>query len=217
MPLLNGQDHDFVEPPDTLFDLSSINFTSSGLTENEPNPSLTDSDVDMASGPPSCPGEPLPLEDLPGLQDDLVILETFHPRRKRPSITTSLDKILSESVVLEPEDDDKQDDPSWYRPWAPFRTRADFELAERFTVQHMSDDDISVFLRALGPDSGKEIPNEDPNSTYERPYVWHAGQSFVTMQSKKAYYDVMEKARAHLVKVYIHFFTIHTKHLTHHM
>jgi hypothetical protein len=201
---LNRQDHDFIEPPETLFDLSSINF--------EPGLNLSESDVNMASPPPSRPGEPIPdpLGDLPSLEDDLVILETFHPRRKRPSITTSLDQLLATPVVLEPEDEDKRDDPSWYRPWAPFRTRADFELAERFTVQHMSDDDIGIFLQALGPDSGKEVPNEDQDPTYERPYVWHAGQSFVTMRSKKAYYEVMEKARGHLVKVYIPSPTIHT-------
>jgi hypothetical protein len=195
MPLMEHRDPDFVEPPNTLFDLASIVFSPEEPSES-PN-----CDVDMPSPSPTCSEEPTSLEDLPGLRDNIVILETFHPRRKRAAITTSLDQLLSEPVLLEPEENDMQNDPSWYRPWAPFRTRADFEIAEQFTVQNMSDNHIDTFLRALGPESGREHNNEDHSSTYQQPYLWHVGQSFITMRSKKAYHECMEKARAHLVKV----------------
>jgi hypothetical protein len=182
--------HSSAISPPPLFDLTSINFdvTSSATP-------MTSSIINPAELPYQPNSMVVPLQCL---DDTIHIRESYHPRRDRTPKLISLDQMLSESPNS---DRSEADIPTWHQPWAPFPSRADFELAECFTVQHMSDDSINGFLLALGPSSGQEASDKDYSPGYQRPFVWHSGKSLITMKNARMYHDYMKKARSHILKV----------------
>jgi hypothetical protein len=91
----------------------------------------------------------------------------------------------------------------WYRPWEPFPTRPDFEVAAMFNEQNMSLEAIEAFLKAMGLNSGVRgsTQMQEHSTSYSPPYVWHLGRSHITMDSVKTYHSTMEKARAQILTV----------------
>jgi hypothetical protein len=179
-----------IPPPPSLLDLSAMS-------------------VDVPANSLSATAAPLPESDqVPTTDEEYKIRSSFHPRRKKPDTFVSLTSSLTENssdggvnATYNSKAADIEDYlPAWHDPWAPFSSRADFELAERFTRQKMNDSDINTFLSALGPSSGQ--PDTGDNTPgYQPPYVWHLGRSLITMRRARDYHAMMTRARTYILKV----------------
>jgi hypothetical protein len=84
-------------------------------------------------------------------------------------------------------------------PYAPFTSRAEFEAAEHIVKNKLPPLETNNFLLGLAgghPDDGR------PHSKgYERAYVWHLGQSNVSMKNLHDFLKMMKRARQYTQKV----------------
>jgi hypothetical protein len=87
------------------------------------------------------------------------------------------------------------------RPWAPFLTRSDFEVAELIVGSVMKDDMINRLLFGLGnaPDDNALFPQ-----SYKQPYHWHnGGSSNVSLKSASDVKKALAQARKYAIQVHI--------------
>lgn len=142
-----------------------------------------------------------PCETQPQAEDKVFIRTEHHPRCHIPDSLLSLDRLSAATTIPELLQSDETS-ATWHEPWAPFPSRADFELAEEFTSQRMNNDHISTFLKGMGSSSGAP-PTDEHRPGYQPAFVWHLGLSLVTMKLASDYHKLMEKARSRLLKVIV--------------
>jgi hypothetical protein len=133
----------------------------------------------------------------PPLQARYIRIE-YHHHRNKPSDIVPLDKEDTPSSEPLHEPGSSSDQTSWYCPWTPFKSRADFEAAEMIVRQLMKDDAINQFLSAI---ARPKAPDKYSTPGYQQPLDWFAGSSKVSMRSAKEFHAIMEKARLHILAV----------------
>jgi hypothetical protein len=82
-------------------------------------------------------------------------------------------------------------------PWAPFRTRADFEVTQLATRLLAKGNDLRDLLRGASQSSLMDNPNI---INYEHPYRWQ-DRSFVTFSSVRDFESTMTHARSYVLGV----------------
>jgi hypothetical protein len=153
----------------------------------------------MAS--PTTEAQPaLPVDGEPASppSQERYIRVQHHPRSGLEDLVLSLDSALPAAP-----DQPGQVKPlvheGYERAWAPFKTRADFEVAQLITTERMTDEKIDSFLAGVASTPAHDV--ESHTRDYQPAYIWHSGRSFVNMKSSRDYHKIMEKARDHTVAV----------------
>jgi hypothetical protein len=132
---------------------------------------------------------------------------SYHPRVKLEDVIFSLDGPLciGTSLLSIP---GTQDTPpraaasefgTYEPPYAPFNSRAEFEAAEHIVKNRLPPSEIDNFL--LGLAGGRPDDGRPHSKGYERAYVWHSGQSNVSMKNSHDFLKMMKRAREYTQKV----------------
>jgi hypothetical protein len=120
--------------------------------------------------------------------DDIEYLDGSVPSKATSSTSEELGLDTAEAILR---------NLPYQRPWAPFRSRADFEVAELATKLLAKGDALADLIRGTGPprlDKTLDIPG------YQHPLHWH-DESKVTFSSVKDFDEIMARARTYVLEV----------------
>jgi hypothetical protein len=89
---------------------------------------------------------------------------------------------------------------AYLMPWAPFPTRADFEITQLAVLGLLAADNKGKLL--MGVHSN---PDDDPlaSPSYQAPFVWHQGPSNATIRTVGEMEALLKKARSHTIQVWL--------------
>jgi hypothetical protein len=133
---------------------------------------------ELSMDTPSAETHNTPFQPKP---DSFYIETKHHARSGKPTTYVSLDEAALEAKTSMPDCAPSYEEDIIGRPWAPFRTLADFEAA-RICVEGRLPDHLALALFNGAP-------------------TWGDGTSFLTLRSISDLDNIMEKARRHVSTV----------------
>jgi hypothetical protein len=160
---------------------------------------LESQDTTQVQPPPSLTVVFPPLA-LPHQNSENYIRTCHHPRLNLKDTIVSLDMPLRDGILYTRTPPPPVVGSGLKRPYAPFSSRAEFEASEIIITNRLPPLEANKIYAGLASKSSSDT-EQFHSEGYERAYVWHSGQSKVSIKNHQGLLRTMERARKYVQPV----------------